>query len=262
METLDNLVLSFDVGTQSLRAGIVNKKGQIIYLEQRKYEKAYFSSKENYAEQDANFYWQELCQASRDLHAKAGPIIWQNIRAVTITTFRDSVLCLDENFRPLRPLILWLDKRESEKYPSLKIWQSLAFLISGMYSTSLMLRKRCACNWLMYNEEEIWQKTKHFVMQSAYFNYLLTGQLVDCNANVIGHMPIDFKNKRWHKEGSLKHSIFPVPTEKLCKLCEPGTIIGQITKKASDESLIPCGLDLIATGSDKGCESIGFGCIY
>lgn len=37
-------------------------------------------------------------------------------------------------------------------------------------------------------------------------------------------------------------------------LVKTGDVIGQITEKASKESGIPTGINLIASGSDKACE--------
>ena len=47
----------------------------------------------------------------------------------------------------------------------------------------------------------------------------------------------------------------------LCDIVQPGEILGVISKEVSDETGIPKGLKLYATGTDKGSETIGTGCI-
>jgi len=54
--------------------------------------------------------------------------------------------------------------------------------------------------------------------------------------------------------------VTPVPKTKLCNLVNPGTVIGEITKKASMETGINEGIPFVATASDKGCETIGLSC--
>src|SRR5690606_4807826 len=107
-------------------------------------------------------------------------------------------------------------------------------------------------NWIKEYEPEIWQKTKKYLMFSGYINYLLTGNMVDSIANMIGHIPFDYKKKEWMSPKSLTYFAFVIEREKLCDLVEPGTIIGNITKEASKETGIPEGLPVVAAGSDKG----------
>ena len=53
------LVLTIDFGTQSVRALIINDKGETKAMEKVPYEKPYFSPRPGYAEQDPEFYWGE-----------------------------------------------------------------------------------------------------------------------------------------------------------------------------------------------------------
>lgn len=48
-----------------------------------------------------------------------------------------------------------------------------------------------------------------------------------------------------------------MPADKLCRLVPSGAELGRVTAQAAADSGIPEGLPLIATGSDKGCETIG-----
>ena len=50
-------LLVVDIGTQSLRASIIDKDGNTIVFSQKKYETPYFSVKEGFAEQDADYFF-------------------------------------------------------------------------------------------------------------------------------------------------------------------------------------------------------------
>lgn len=54
---------------------------------------------------------------------------------------------------------------------------------------------------------------------------------------------------------------FKLEQDKLYDLVYAGEEIGKITKEASRLTGIPEGLPLIASGSDKGCETLGVGAI-
>lgn len=253
------LVLTFDLGTQSARAMLVDPAGSILYKAQRRYETPYVSPQPDWAEQDPDFYWRELCAASRELKEKAGPD-WARAIAVTLTCIRDTCVCVDIDGRPLRPAILWLDKREAHGLPRIPAAGKAAFAAIGMYESVKLQRRMSACNWIKVNQPEIWKKTHKFLMLSAYLNYRLTGHYVDSCANLIGHIPFDSKERRWMRMSDLRRCIFEVEPEKLYSVVEPGERIGFVHQWAGEQTGIPEGMELIATGSDKGCETLGLSC--
>lgn len=253
------LVLTFDIGTQSTRAMLVDSQGNIVIEKQKKYEKPYYSKEPQYAEQSADFYWEALCETSLSLKEEAGDL-WQEVIAVTCTTIRDSCVCVDEDGKPLRDVILWLDKRETTDMEPLNPVKKLMFNVVGMGEAVELQRKVSAYNWIKTYEREIWDKTFKFLMISGYINYKLTGKFVDSCASIIGHIPFDSKARGWMKDNDLKRCIFDVEKEKLCEVIEPGEVIGCICESASEATGIDSSLELIATGSDKGCETLGLSC--
>ena len=63
------------------------------------------------------------------------------------------------------------------------------------------------------------------------------------------------------KKTELNRCLFDIDDEKLTEVIEPGEELGLISAEASRQTGIPEGLPLIATGSDKGCETLGLSCI-
>ncbi|MCL2880241.1 MAG: FGGY family carbohydrate kinase, partial [Treponema sp.] len=55
------LVLTIDLGTQSVRAMLVDKSGNIHNKMQHIYEKPYYSLKPGWAEQKPDAYWNAVC---------------------------------------------------------------------------------------------------------------------------------------------------------------------------------------------------------
>lgn len=255
------IILTFDVGTQSMRGLLVNKHGDILALQQIIYDEPYYSRNKDWAEKDPDFYYSTLSKISRTLKDNYSEI-FNNIEAVTITVFRDSTICLDDEYKPLRDMILWLDKREidSDEIPIPK-YKKLLFSLVGVNDMVDMQHRQSVCNYIMSREPEIWAKTAKYVVLSTYLNYKLCGQLKDSSANQIAHLPFNYKKGKWADANDLTRCIFDVPLDKLCDLCDPGQQIGTISKQCSMDSGIPEGIALIATGSDKGCETIGLSVI-
>jgi sugar (pentulose or hexulose) kinase len=258
MDNTEPLVFSFDFGTQSVRAMLVDKHGKIVALERQKYHPAYYSSQIGYAEQSFDNYYKYACIASNKLK-EANKKLFDNIICVTITTIRDTFTCTDENGKPLRDFILWLDQRREENHEKMPIGKQILFRMVGMEYALEKQSEICRPAWIKQNEPELWAKTKKFSNISAILNARLTGNYVDCNASCIGHVPFNYKKRTWMKKNELTFKLFGLEEDKFVKIVEPTSTIGTITKKASQETGLREGLPLIASGSDKGCETIGSG---
>lgn len=250
------LILTYDVGTQSARAILVDKQGNIVDKVQMKYEEPYIRPQPGWAEQKTDFYFAHMCAASRVLmernQDKVGDII-----AVAVTVIRDTLVFLDENNRPTRDIIHWLDARKCEFDDPFPWWKKIAFKLIGMDKGTKIAYRTSKVNWVRLNQPDVWQKTKKIVCLPAYLNFRMTGRLADSPANTIAHIPMDYKKKTWMTENDLTRCMYDVPQEKLYELVPSGDVIGYITKEAAELSGAPEGLPLIATGADKACETLG-----
>ena len=254
------LIFTIDFGTQSVRVALFNKRGEIVDIEKATYSPAYHSPKPGYAEQDPDYYVDTLMVISKKLMDRNQDKKDQILGAV-LTTFRDSPVVLDKDNKPLRPCILWLDERRAEAKEPLPLLSKVAFRLVGMKDTIDLNRKRSMSHWIKENEPEVWAKVDKYMNISTYITMKLVGEYVDSTATQAGHIPVDFKNRRWYKDGALKGQIYGIPNKMLCKLVEEGDIVGTITEEASKKSGLPVGLKLFAGGSDKSAETLGLGCL-
>ena len=253
-------VLTIDFGTQSVRTAIIDKTGDIKIIIKETYNPAYISTATGYAEQDPDYYWGLAKKCLKQL-ASEGKEYLSSIIGATLTTFRDSSVQLDKDLKPLRNSILWLDQRMADAKERMPLLHRLAFKLVGMENTIELNRKRTVAHWLKENEPETWKNTYKYVNISTYLIYKLTGQLIDSAASLTGHYPLNFKKRVWYKEGALKGRIFGIPNRMLPELKQPGETIGVISDDIAEECGLPKGIKMIATGSDKACETVGLGAL-
>ena len=256
---MEGVILSIDCGTQSLRAMLFPYGGELVEKVQIVYE-PYLSSKPGWAEQDPELYWQSLCRACNQLKAKNREL-FSRIEGVGVTTIRNSMVNLDQDGTPLRPIITWLDQRKARSVYNPKGLVKFSYKAVGMEDAIAKLQTEGKCNWIMQYEPEIWKKTYKYLQVSGFLNHRLTGTFVDSIASQIGHIPFDYKKMKWASKRSLSALLFPIEREKLPDVVEPGERIGTITKEASVQTGIIEGTPVIACGSDKGCETIGMGVV-
>ena len=190
-----DLILAVDQGTQSVRAMIFDLHGQLVAKSQIHIQ-PYYSRQPGWAEQDCEYFWTRLCEACRNLWL-AQPELKARVAAMSLTTQRSVTVCLDEEHRPLRPAISWLDQRRTGRYPALPFWLEAGFRTIGMKAAIDFFRSKAECNWLAANEPDLWRQTRHFLFLSGYLTFRLTGRVCDAVAAQVGYVPFDSKRQRW-----------------------------------------------------------------
>ena len=252
-------VLVIDAGTQSMRGIIFDDSGNLLAKAQIKYP-PYKSLEKGYVEQSADVYFDTLCKVTQQLRREHSQLM-DSVIAMSVDTFRDTAVLLDENGKPLRDCIIWSDQRQADTSQKLPLLQRFAFKLVGMERAIRAIRKKVKTNWVQQNEPELWSKVHKVVHISAYLNYRLTGNLTDSYASTIGHLPFDYKTKKWHTERGLLYPVYGLPLEMMIPICNPGDVMGVISPEIAAITGLKEGLEVIASGSDKGCETLGVGCV-
>lgn len=252
------VVLTIDCGTQSVRAMLFDEHGALLGKVKRNFQ-AYHSPRPDWAEQDADLYWDQLCEATQQLKTDV-PELFHKIEAVALTTQRDTAVFVDRKGKPLRPAVVWMDQRKLDTHLPFNHTQALALWVSGMKETAIDFNRNCPAHWVHVHEPDIWASTHQVLLLSGYLLFRLSGRLVDSDASQAGKVPFNHKKRQWEPSFSIKGQIFQIPKDKLPILVEPGKELGQITEQAAESTGIPIRLPIIATASDKACETIGVGC--
>jgi sugar (pentulose or hexulose) kinase len=211
-------------------------------------------------ENDPEQFWQALCQACQRLWANT-QVPKSAIRGVVITTQRGTTINLDRHGQPLRPAMIWLDRRRADKAPQLAWWWEAIFRVIGMRETVRYFGHEAEANWIAQNQPDIWARTDKFLLLSGYLNYRLTGRFVDSVSSQVGYVPFDYRRGRWAAPYDWKWQVLPVRPDMLPELVPAGTRMGEVSAAAARDSGIPQGLAVIAGAADKACEVIGAGCM-
>lgn len=252
-------VLSIDVGSQSLRGCIFDQMGNLVAKVQEKYP-PFKSIKTGWVEVHPEVFWQTFCKVCNKLKDEH-PQFLQKVEAMSVDTFRDTAVLLDKDNNVVRDSLMWSDLRIADVSQPVPFWRRVAFALVGMTRTIHGLRKRIRTRWIKQNEPEIWAKTKKIVNISTFINYKLTGNLIDADGAQIGKLPFDYKNRKWSKKSDILFPLYEITHDYLVDLVPSGQSLGVVSQQASKECGLPFGLNVIATGSDKSCETLGTGCL-
>lgn len=251
-------LLALDNGTQSVRALVFDPRGNLL-AKQRVPIEPYYSTAPGLAEQDPEVFWSAVCEACQGLWAQG--VDKTSIAAVSVTTQRSTVINVDKNGQPLRPAIVWLDKRRTQGLPPLGGLWGAAFKVAGASQTVAYLQAEAEANWIRTQQPEIWKATHKYLFLSGYLTYRLTGKFVDSVACQVGYIPFDYKAQTWCKPWDWKWQAVPMDKAILPDLVPVGKPLGVVSAEASAATGLPEGLTLIAAAADKATEVLGAGCL-
>ena len=255
-----NKILAIDVGTQSSRALVFDAQGQVLAKAQVFHEPVYHSPQPGWAEQDPQLYWQAVSSACQQLWQE-GAVHPEEIAALSLTTLRASVVCLDAEGRVLRPAMVWLDQRECTAPPKMsRLWRS-AFALAGARGLIAHLQQQAECNWLAQHQPELWARTDKFLLLSGWLSYRLTGDFVDSTGCQVGYIPFDYRKLDWAAASDFKWQALAVRPAQLPRLVRPGVPLGALSVEAASALGLPTGLPVIAAAADKACEVLGCGAL-
>ncbi|MRR23592.1 carbohydrate kinase, partial [bacterium] len=259
MKPFDDLILSIDFGTQSVRSVLIDLEGNVLQLAKTEIE-PYFSVAPGWAEQYPEYFRDRMFESLRKLFSKT-TYAKERIKAVTLTSQRSTLINLDSEGKSLRPAISWLDQRLSSvgKYPGRLM--DVALRLVNMREAVHFAVKNGECNWIMQNTPEIWEKTSKYLLLSGYLTWVLTGEYRDSVGCTVAYLPFDYKKQQWTDRSHMNYKMFPIEREKLPDIVKPSEVLGTITREASELSGIPAGLPLIAAAADKASEVLGSGVI-
>lgn len=256
---MNDLVLTIDCGTTGMRAVIFDSAGNECLLLHREFT-GYYSSTFGYHEAPASMFWDSLTSLTQEI-AQDYTEYYNALIGMTVSTQRDTSSIVDKNGETLRDFISWQDRRTLDHPMRYRNPFRTAFNVAGLKNYVDSFNVAAHANWIAVNEPDLWKQADKFVFISTYLIGKLVGRIVDSKASVAGHVPYDFKNKKWCGKLDPKMAVIPIPREKLFDLCDALEIIGEITSKAAAETGLPKGLPVIASGTDKGCEALGVGAI-
>ncbi|MDE2821006.1 MAG: FGGY-family carbohydrate kinase [Chloroflexota bacterium] len=251
----DRLLLGIDVGTSSSKGVLVSLDGQV--LAERAAPHGFDIPQPGWAEQDADaVWWRDFCTISRALIQEAS-IDPARIAGVAASAIGPTMLPLDENYKPLRPSILYgIDTRAGQEIDDLtaELGEDEIFARAGQTLSAQSVGPKVL--WFRRHQPELFERTRKIVTASTYLVYRLTGRFVVDNYVAPYFTPFfDVRQLAWHKDWVERIC----PLEWLPETLWSGERAGAITADAAEETGIPAGTPVAAGTADALAEAIAAG---
>lgn len=179
---MGDIFLGIDLGTTSVKAALLDSRGQCIASFCKSYETHRPNS--GYAEQNPADWTHLIDEALAEISHRSGVT---NIRAGALTSQVNTHTFIDKNGQPLMPAIMWQDTRASaqaeELDAKLTVEEKIQYLgapipVDASHPLARML-------WVKRNKPDIWEKTAKVLLPKDFALLHLTGNTVtDALSNI------------------------------------------------------------------------------
>lgn len=251
-----NYLLGTDIGTSGTKTILMDTQGKLIAQNLQEYD--VLTPKPLWAEQWPEV-WEHAALASiKNTIAESG-VNPQDIRGIAISgLYGGSGIPLDELMNPVRPCMIWMDRRADEEASWVLENIGEEKLLEITHNGADPYYGYTKILWMKNHEPENWEKTRLFLPPNDYVIYKMTGEIaIDySSAGNIGGI-FDMNRREWSKE---MMEAMGIPLSMMPqKIVESTDIVGGLTEEMAQELGLWEGMPVIAGGIDCGAANIGLG---
>jgi L-fuculokinase len=248
-----DIVVVFDCGATNVRVIAIDINGNILATDSLPNNTVADPFNPEYRIWDVGEIWIKICYGSQKIVRQVDP---ERIAGVTVTTFGVDGTLFDRDGKMLYPVISWQCERTKPIMSS--IWKYIP--LNDLYGeTGVLPFSFNTINkliWLRENQPDLIDRSYRFLFMPSIFLMRLTGEMVN-DATMAGTSMVTNLGSRALSANILGKIGFP--SEKFGPIAEPGTIIGSVTRIAGEETGLPPGIPVVATGHDTQFAVFGSG---
>ncbi len=251
-------IIAHDTGTGGDKAVITDLKGKVIHSTYKDYGLSYPQAE--WVEQDPDELWQTVAFTTRLVIQEAG-IDPADILGVGISAQMFNTLPVDEQIKPVTPMLSWLDLRSIRQADRILEGDnpSKLFKYTGNLPTAKDVIPKIL--WLKEERPELWKRTAYLFDCKEYIIYKLTGKVATDWVGASAYFLFDPHKKEWSQEAC---DLLGIPLEKLPPAYPCVQVIGEVTEDAAKlTGLLPgtpvvnCAGDVSAAQSGAGANQTG-----
>lgn len=248
--------LAIDLGTQSIKAAIVDDRGEILAVSQEQQEVDSPSS--GWAQQKPQLWW-DLTKKTIVKLMKKSPINSENIKGICTCGQMHGPVGIGSNDEITTEWTqIWMDKRCGDICNTIRKENNEAELanITGNPITTGWVGVKV--RWIKNNQLDTYKKTKWFLVPKDFINYQFTGMAATDFSEASGTYLLDSKENNYSKHMA---EILDVDLEKFAPIYNSYDIICNIKTEVAKELGIPFNTPVFAGGGDFIVSLLGLGLV-
>ena len=248
-------VIGCDIGSQAVKVILLSSEGQIVGEAGADYDIQF--PHPTWAEQDADDWMRGITRAVAQLIKTTGVRATQ-IHAIGLDAQVDGFVPIDAAGKPLRPAIIWMDRRAVQQVEAVreKCEESHLCDISGLNLDPSHVAPKI--RWFADTQSNLYEKARYFLLPASYAAYRLTGELGVDYSNASSTLLMDVRIKQWSAELC---DCFDIPLESLAPIYPANKVIGHLRQEFAELTGLSQKTEVILGCGDEHAASLGAGVI-
>lgn len=248
-------LLGIDLGTSSVKSMLMSVSGKMVAIASQEYD--IDIPKVGYAQQNPDMWYEKAALTIKECLSKS-QIAGSAIKGISFSGQMHGLVCVDKEGKTVCPSIIWPDTRTGKTIGHIYKKAGSEFIAAQTQNTITTGFLIVSLYWIYENRHEIYEKIDKVMLPKDYIKFRLTGEIVTDYSDAAGSLAFDNVHLCWSKQFieklGLKYDVFPI--------CQKSTkVIGKITQKASEETGLDTGIQVVNGGSDQCMQGIGNGII-
>jgi len=249
-----DLTLSIDVGTGSVRAALVDGSGAILSIAAE--EQSQIVPSFGWAEQSVEGWWSGVVAAVRGVLA-AVPNAAERIAAICACGQMHGTVLIDDDGRPTRDNApLWNDKRTVGLVRDFEAAHAPADYLAKTGNPATPAWPGFKLAWLRDHDPEAYARASTVLMPKDFINFRLTGQRAMDPGDASLSFLMDPAKRAWSREMA---DFLGVGLDKLPEIRNPLDILGSVTEAAALATGLRAGTPVLVGGADYPVSLLGSG---
>ena len=249
-------LIGYDIGSSSIKVALVDAtSGETIKVIQRpKLEMDIMSRKANWAEQEPEVWWSNVCQATRKILKKT-KVSPDEIKGIGIAYQMHGLVLVDEEKEVLRPSIIWCDSRAVEigndAFEEIGQQKCMEHLLNspGNFTASKL-------KWVKDNEPDVYKKIHKIMLPGDFIAMKLTDKITTTVSGLSEGMFWDFKND---EPAKFIFDHFGFSKDLIPEIVDTFGMHGELTENASEQTGLNVGTPVTFRAGDQPNNAMSLG---
>jgi xylulokinase len=249
----DDALVGVDVGTTAVKAAVFAPSGRLLAAASREYPTSF--PRAGWAEQDPDDWWRG---ASAALAAALAEARVARVAAVCVSAQAPTLLALDRRGRPLRPALIWMDRRADEACATLRqaVGEEAVRRTTGNRVDPFFVAPKLI--WFREHEPELFAQARTFVQVTGWIVRRLTGELTLDREHgsllSLRDLAADTWSEALLEACSVEPGRFP-------RLVDAHEVVGLVRAEAAVETGLPAGTPVCGGTVDGAAAALEAGVI-
>lgn len=248
------VILGIDLGTQSLKAMLLDTEQGPLAVESREY--ALLFPQLDWAEEQPEQWWDALKGVLSTMKQQM-PQVFSQIAGIGLSGQMHGMVPLDRDGVPVSNAIIWVDQRSKKQVERIEGAYTQPELAQQMHNRIFTGFGFPSLLWMKEERPEQFSRIHRICSPKDYLRMRLIGGEPQTESSDASSMTgFDFGRRRWNTEALQK---FQLPEELFPPCFESTEIAGQVTEQAAAETGLPKGIPVVYGSGDVAAVSLGCG---